>query len=203
MYDKDHVQSLLDAIRDVTDPLVLVWLGTCEITRKKGKYIYLRQYPYQFIEFTLSEYRELKRMIIQTNPSALVVFIDCPYYSISRVNNHSRLNTAKDGPKRPSLVVNKVRGKRDVQWAAKVDKKLKDQVDYYNNHLKIIRKEVLNTPPRLSQDLVLSNKCAGDRKVKYRLNYNLLTDGVHPGRILAKIWLYKLLRLAIEIQDYC
>lgn len=57
-----------------------------EITRKNHKIISIGEYPYQTIEFALSEYRVLKEHIIQTNISAKVLFLDCPYYSITRAN---------------------------------------------------------------------------------------------------------------------
>jgi hypothetical protein len=34
--------------------------------------------------------------------------------------------------------------------------------------------------PRLSQDQILSNKRKKDRRVRHRINYNLLSDGAHP-----------------------
>ena len=83
MYSRVDRDNLLRQITAVDNPLILVWLGTCEITRKDDKYISLREYPYQSIEFALTEYRVLKDQIIQANISAKVLFLDCPYYSIT------------------------------------------------------------------------------------------------------------------------
>ena len=49
VYNKRHVNSLLRLVKELKDPIILVWLGTCEITRKVGKYIKLYKYPYQNI----------------------------------------------------------------------------------------------------------------------------------------------------------
>ena len=45
----------------------------------------------------------------------------------------------------------------------------------------------------------LSNKSKGDPRVKYRKNYNLMHDGVHPIRTLAKLWAAKLVETALEL----
>jgi hypothetical protein len=63
----------------------LIWSGTCEIS-KKYKYIKLRSYSYQHIELVLTEYRELKNDILKVNKYAKVLYIECPYYSITKAN---------------------------------------------------------------------------------------------------------------------
>jgi hypothetical protein len=84
VYNKSHVNSLVRLVKDLKDPIILVWLGTCEITRKVDKYIKTYEYPYQNIELVLTEYRELWYRIKRINPSASVYFIECPHYSITK-----------------------------------------------------------------------------------------------------------------------
>ena len=60
-WDQEHRDVLFRKVNQARLPIVLIWLGTCEITEKTGKYINLRDYPYQTIEDTLTEYRELKQ----------------------------------------------------------------------------------------------------------------------------------------------
>lgn len=93
--------------------MVLIWLGTCEITQKKGKYIKSLNYPYQNMEFILTEYRKLKLRIKRVNPQAVILFIMCPYYSISRANKHHSIDNSNNGKR--SLVINKVKDSRKVQ----------------------------------------------------------------------------------------
>ena len=73
------------------DPIVLVWLGTCEFTGKKRKYISIRHYNYKYqnVEYTLDEYRELLSKIKKVNPTATVIFLECPYsiYAYNSRNN--------------------------------------------------------------------------------------------------------------------
>ena len=75
VYNKSHVNSLVRLVKDLKDPIILVWLGTCEITRKVDKYIKTYEYPYQHIEFILTEYRELWYRIKRINTSASVYVI--------------------------------------------------------------------------------------------------------------------------------
>jgi len=69
VYSEGHKEDLFRKVRKAYNPIVLIWLGTCEIS-KKDKYIKLRSYPYQNIEFVLTEYRELKNEILRINKSA-------------------------------------------------------------------------------------------------------------------------------------
>ena len=171
--------------------------------RSLGKYISLREYPYQSIEFALTEYRVLKDQIIQANSSAKVLFLDCPYYSITRANKirrsgHSTTHsTCSSGTHYPPILINAARESRSVELESVTDKQVRNQIDYYNDHLKILNRNIAT--PSLSQDQIMSNKRKKDRRVRYRINYNLLSDGVHSERILTKLWSYKLVELAIEL----
>ena len=50
---------------------------------------------------------------------------------------NSTINLGKVNKRYPFLIVNKIRELREVQWAAKVDKEVSMQIDYYNDHLKL------------------------------------------------------------------
>ena len=86
---------------------------------------------------------------------------------------------------------------RSVELESVTDKQVRNQINYYNDHLKILNRN--KETPRLSQDQILSNKRKKDRRVRHRINYNLLSDGAHPERILTKLWSYKLVELAIDL----
>ncbi|CAG2255077.1 unnamed protein product [Mytilus edulis] len=61
----EHLKTLFAKLEELKtkDPIILIWFGTCEITTK-GKYIYLRNYPYQNIESILTGYRDLRDKIL-------------------------------------------------------------------------------------------------------------------------------------------
>jgi len=89
VFSEEHKKDLYRKVRKAYSPIILIWLGTCKIS-KKDKYIKLRSYPYQNIELVLKEYRELKKEILKINKYAKVLFIECPYYSISKSNRLRR-----------------------------------------------------------------------------------------------------------------
>ena len=212
-----YIYTSLRKVRKAYNLIVWIWLGTCEIS-KKDKYIKLRSYPYQNIELVLTEYRERRNEILKVNKYAKVLFIECPYYSITKANRLKRgannretdknnntivkrnYNGQAKGRKYPQLVINKVKGRRDVQLATQTDKELCQQIDYYNEHLSMINS---TKTPRISQDIISSSKPKQCTYVKYRNNFNLMPDGVHHNRTLAKLWLYRIIELSLEVAEQC
>ena len=60
IYNNAHYYKVKNAVKKAKSPVVIVWLGTCDITKKKGEYVSVKSYPYQKIEFALNKYRTLK-----------------------------------------------------------------------------------------------------------------------------------------------
>ena len=109
------------------------------------------------------------------------------------------ISFGKTNKRYPSLIVDKIRELRAVQWANKVDKEVSTRIDNYNDHLQLLNRGI--SPPRLYQDIILSNKSNYDPMVKYRKNYNIMHDRVHPIRTLAKLWAAKLVETALELTE--
>jgi len=213
VHDEVLINVLLRKLKNARKPVVFVWLGTCELTKKEGKYISLRQDTYQNIEDTLTEYRNLKDLIKKANKHAKVLFVECPYYSITRWNSRhiskqqaniirsvckvsNRDNKKLNNGYFASLkVIRRYREKREAR-NSKIDKQLSVAIDYYNEHLKLINK--CNTP-RISQDIISSCKRKNKVHIRYRKNYNLFQDGIHPLRPLIKLWSQKFLLLADKL----
>ena len=78
------------------------------------------------------------------------------------------------------------------------DSNLSRVIDYYNEHLRW--QNPIKTP-KFSSDIIASHKRASCSKTEYKKNYNLFHDGIHPNRILSKLWMYRILKLASELQD--
>ena len=155
--NKNIVRKLLGIVRKRNYPIVIIWLGTFEITQKTGKYVKIRQYPYQNIEFILSEYRELKNRIKEENKTAKVIFLECPYYSTTRYNKEKTLtprNKRRDNINRSTILIHQYKSKRTETISSNTDNNLCQQIDYYNKHLRLINR--INVP-RLSQDIIVSN----------------------------------------------
>ena len=166
VWDQDHRYVLIRKVHQTRFPIVLIWLGTCEITEKSGKYINLRDYPYQTIEDTLTEYRELKHSILQANRQTIVIFLECPYYSVIKAN--------------------KIKGDKSVDKHNSKDKIVCDLVDYFNEKIRLLNPTNI-TIPRLAQDIITASKPRTRKEVKYRKNFNLFHDRVHPLKPLAEV----------------
>jgi hypothetical protein len=164
------INALLRKCKNTRKPIVFVWLGTCELTKKKRKYISLRKYTYQHIKETLTQYRNLKDQIKKENKHAQVLFVECSYYSITRWNS-SHISKQQDNIIRSlckvrnrdkntfntsylaSLIVSRRHRERREARKSKLDKQLSLAIYYYNEHLKLINK--FNTP-RTSQVIISS-----------------------------------------------
>jgi hypothetical protein len=80
------------------------------------------------------------------------VFLECPYYSITRFNKFKITNSnSKTG-------TNKYY-QRNAIAASRADKQVCCMVDYFNNHLRLINRNC--GTPRISQDIIAS--CKGAR----------------------------------------
>ena len=66
-------------------------------------------YKYQNVEYKLDEYRELLSKIKKANPTATVIVLECPYYSIYAYNsrNNTVNRTSKDNNNNATIVKTK------------------------------------------------------------------------------------------------
>lgn len=57
--DRKLTDELLEFVEKSRDPIVLVWLGTCELTGQKGKFVSIKHcnYKHQNVKHTLDKYR--------------------------------------------------------------------------------------------------------------------------------------------------
>ena len=82
---------------------------------------------------------------------------------------------------------------------------LKRTIDQLNEKLQEINSGYSSSssikPPNIGLDLIKSSKSKNEAKVEYTINYNLLLDGIHPGRELSKLWLYRLLKLKNKLEN--
>jgi len=158
--DGDLIEEVRKNIKGKSTPVVLVWFGTCELTSKKGKYIKLRHPSYQIAEICLTEYRDFKDKILDTNNNTKMVLLDCPYYSPKKYHilNKSTTNSQNEPDVKGdsnNLKVISNNKKRKVIPPLYEDKNLSSVVDYFNNHLKLIND--LKTP-RFTTDIIASHK---------------------------------------------
>lgn len=170
-------RQFLTNIRLATNPLVLIWFGTCELTTKNGKFIELEGDVYENADRLIVKYRYLISDIQRCNRQSEIIFLKCPYYSIIEWNRH--------------------KGCSDLSKYTNQDTALFSLIDYFNQKL-----DNLNSirTPNLSQDIIRSSKKKTDSHVKYTKNLNLYLDGIHPGTHLSKLWLHKILKIKNQVE---
>ena len=73
----------INKIRRTKKPLIIIFFGTCELTNKQGKYIYLPQDPQERVNQVIVQYIKYKQRILECNPDANVFFLECPYFTLT------------------------------------------------------------------------------------------------------------------------
>lgn len=164
-------------------PVVFLWFGSCEITQKKGKYTEIVDHPFQYVEDILTEYRDAIAVIQDKAPTAKIFVLQCPYYSTYYWNKAQGLKYDTESTKKY----------RDQ------DQQLRLVIEYYNRQLELINKDWES--PQIAKDQIISSKKKRSKKTKNKPNYNLLYDGVHPKRPLARLWLHRIVQFAARVSE--
>ena len=160
-------------MRTQSKPVVLyVWLGTCDITEKKGKFIYLRHGESDDrVRSVLDSYNQIVALS-RNFPSLDIVFLEQPPLSVYEWN--------------------KSRQHSDPDVFKETDKIVQGQIDEINNWIHEFNVTTGNRSPKFGCDLVTIRKSKG-RPGRSSLNFSLYKDGVHPDTLLSKCWLRRLL----------
>ena len=151
---------------------IFVWLITCDLTYKQGKYIDLLCSDIRTVEAIERIIRDLLAEIAKY-PEVDVTLLEAPYYSIVRYNK---------GKKHP-----------DPESFKDKDESLHQQIEAVNLRIRAINLELghsVTVSPRFSVDLQARRKV--NKKYQSYINYNLLRDGLHPGDLLALAWLKRI-----------
>lgn len=162
----------LNRIKHTPNPIVVLFFGTCELTNKQGKFIYIPQNIDERVDQIIEQYIDYKRKILEYNSDAIVIFLDCPYFS---------------------LVLWNFRKKHPSPGLFEQDqKKLEAAILTLNGKLKDLNGD--RAVPRLAKDFMYSIK-KKNKPIKRFRNYNLLYDGVHANCFLAKLWALRINRM--------
>lgn len=162
----------ISKIERTKEPLVILFFGTCELTNKNGKYIYLPRDINARVEQIIEQYSTYKRRVLECNPQATVLFLECPYFSI--------------------IIWNFLKGHPHPGIFNNDQKKLEEAIVLFNLKLKELNGN--RVVPRLSVDFMYSTKKKNKQSTKFR-NYGLLKDGVHANNFLAKLWSLRISRM--------
>lgn len=176
----DHCDSLLGSLSRISrnaHPLVLIWFGTCELTYKRNKFLYLRDNNEQRINLITNLYQTFKDLILLRNNRATVVFLNIPQYSI--------------------IVWNENKGHHNSKSFTGDQEQLIHHINLLNANINTLNGNICM--PIFSIDLTRTTR-RKNSGTQYKINFNLYRDGVHPGPLLAELWLK---RICLLIHNHC
>ncbi|MES9881507.1 MAG: hypothetical protein ABW185_11560 [Sedimenticola sp.] len=155
-------------------PVVYVWAGTCDITTKTTHpYINIKQIGDVSPAEVIRQYEKAKTRTLSSGGK--IKFIGLPIYSVSEYN----------------------RVKGHPEWAQFVgsDREVERQIEYLNEKIVELNADVARHTLKFNADLRDLR-----HKNKPTYYYDLLEDGLHPGKLLSEKWLRK---LKIDITREC
>ena len=177
---KNNLTTIFDATEKYT---FYIWLGTCDITHldKKTRFISLESEDSTNVWYIIRKFNELKEIIVSKIAGADVVFLEVPSISIQHWNYSQGHTNYKDYEEQ--------------------DKKLELHLDILNEEIRKVNGSG-DRSPRFMQDLWRGSKGHNTRShTKTYTDLSLLErDGVHPIKILARLWLR---RIATKILTDC
>ncbi|PJE78473.1 hypothetical protein CI610_02586 [invertebrate metagenome] len=164
-----NLSGIIDKHGNIT---LYIWLGTCDITTKRGPFISLSHST----DEECSDYCKfhIDRLVkfISTFSKVKLVFLEIPPYSIR--------------------VWNAYKGHANPESYNQQDVILENRIEILNSYIKDINCRLGVHSLNFRCDL-LQYKRAGRKPV---INYSLYKDGIHPSPVLARFWMKRLVAKA-------
>lgn len=159
---------------------VYVWYGTCDLTTKNKKYIALTSENDSAIN-KAAEYLGKIKDLIKQHPGCRVTFLEIPIYSI--------------------LEFNKNKDHKTPEIFKEQDQILQDQIYKLNDKIRNLNKDELTYSPLFTTDIIHNSKTIKNKRTRTSttrktFSFWLYVDGIHPGPLLAKVWLRKITKHA-------
>lgn len=152
-----------------------IWLGTCDLTIKKGKFTELRHTSdsaaFSYLKYQIDRYISF----VSNFPSVTLVFLEIPPYSIKDWNNS--------------------KGHSNPQSFHSQDLALLERVFLVNEYIRSVNERDEKFPvtsPRFKLDLLRFRKSKGNKSHRVSYNFSVYKDGIHPGYLLARCWMKRL-----------
>lgn len=169
----DHLDQLVKANGRIH---VYIWAGTCDLTTKKGKFIYQNDDPIRAKKILVENLLRAEETVLEKESVRLTV-LQVPYLSISKWNAY--------------------RGHKNPESFSEQDKSLKNHIDIINTVIQQINTRLGVRSPKFNLDVERSKKNK-DTITKYSTNWGLYKDGVHPAKTLAAVWMRHITKEVIK-----
>lgn len=155
--------------------IIYCFLGTCDLTLRKGKYIQLRhdddRVAISYLQYQIDRYRDF----VANFPTVSIVFLEIPPYSIQQWN--------------------KSKGHRDPSVFRSQDLILYERISVVNEYIKTVNERTSFRSPRFNLDLLRCRKVKGKDHGRTSINFSNYKDGIHPTPLLARCWLKRIIVL--------
>jgi len=151
---------------------IYLWVGTCDLTAKNGKFVKLRSNQEEAQRSIVRNVLRLEDEIKQNRKVRLTI-LQLPYYSIKHWNEYY-------GHENPESFI-----ENDVT--------LKTSVDVVNGVFEQTNERLRYRAPKFNLDIERTNK-AKNKTTRHSINWGLFKDGIHPDQLLAKVWLRSICR---------
>ena len=147
-----------------------MYLGTCNLTFKQGKFIKLR-HSNELKEFSHIQ-SQITRYINFVSRFLIVklVFLEIPPYSIVKYNE--------------------AKGHINPQDYHSQDLELTQRIAFANDYTREVNDRRCVASPRFKLDLKFRKQELGKQSVS--LNFKSYKDGIHPSYLLAKCWMKRI-----------
>lgn len=161
-------QHLSQKVRQYPRITLYIWIGTCDITKKVGKFISLEHHTTaEFLTYACG-YIDRIVQFVSDFPTVKLVFLEIPPYSIVQWNDY--------------------KGHWNPQGFTAQDTILAERVVRLNEYIHEVNSRASVTSLNFKVDLLKYRK-AGREPI---INRNLFKDGIHPGALLARCWMRRL-----------
>lgn len=171
---QENIENYLACYNDI---LIAIFTFTCDFTNKPGRNIVLSDVT---VDQIISECNRIQSICESYGSRAKVVFLECPFYSISIWNQ------IKCGSLRDQFM--------------KDDKILEAKIEELNIRLQCMNEHNGILAPRFSLDLKKARKSNRVYRTQ-KISYGVLRDGIHPSDILSQYWLRRL--VDVVVVNYC
>lgn len=164
--------NLRKKVHQFGEIVLYVFLGTCDLTLKKGKYIELRHdNDHAAVSYLLFQINRFLNFV-SNFPSVSIVFLEIPPYSLQAWN--------------------KSRGHRDPFSFQSQDLILHQRICLINDYIRGINHSKDVVSPRFNLDLHRYRKSSGSNQGRTSINFSNYKDGVHPKPLLARCWMKRI-----------
>ena len=153
---------------------IYLWAGTCDLTTKHGNALNIHPSPQEAQRTLVNNLLSLEEFITPKHNVRLTI-LQIPYYSMRIWNDLYEVPQPQDKEK---------------------DEKL---INMTNGVIDQINERAGNKSPKFNLDVENTHKHKGEC-TKYSISWSLFREGIHPGYLLAKVWLRNLCK---EIKRTC